>query len=392
MRWRGRAQRAFHQPTSAEHHRQVARRAARCGSARPSLARRPAARRSASGRARMAIGSADRRPQRIAPADPSHIGRSRRRRCRRPRGRDVAVDTPTKCGADVGARRQRRPRATPRARRALASVSCVVKVFDTTTNRVVARVEPASARSRCSGSTLETKRTPGTVAGAPARAQRVADQARPEVGAADADVHDVADRRAGGAEARGRRGASSASAAMRALRRADRRASRRCRRPRPACRLLAQRRVQRRPALGQVDLLAGEQRGDPRRQARRRRRARSSAASDLGVIRSFDEVDAASRPTSTGKRVERARGSRRRARASVVARERRAGLRRLGRAFGRVMALGAPEGCVPRRGRMRCSIIDWGARAKSLQSTRLVAVRHRSSRRLGSPSIPGSPP
>src|SRR6266542_3274743 len=42
---------------------------------------------------------------------------------------------------------------------ALASVSCVVNVFDVTTNSVVAGSSCASARDRCSGSTFDTNAT-----------------------------------------------------------------------------------------------------------------------------------------------------------------------------------------------------------------------------------------
>ena len=46
-----------------------------------------------------------------------------------------------------------------RALVALASVSCVVNVFDTTTKSVVAGSRPDNARVRCSGSTFETNAT-----------------------------------------------------------------------------------------------------------------------------------------------------------------------------------------------------------------------------------------
>ncbi len=97
------------------------------------------------------------------------------------------------------------------------------------------------------------------------RAQRVADEARPEVRAADADVHDVADREPGGAEATpfAQRVGQGEHAGL-------------CRPDRGnhvlavdqdrGVVLLAQRHVQRRPALRLVDALPGEERGDPRRQ------------------------------------------------------------------------------------------------------------------------------
>jgi hypothetical protein len=95
--------------------------------------------------------------------------------------------------------------------------------------------------------------------------QRVADQPRAEVGAADADVHHVADRPPGGARA--------PSVAQCAGERGDARLSGADRRQHVAAIdvdrsvvLLAQRHVQRRSPLGLVDLLAGKERGNPGRQ------------------------------------------------------------------------------------------------------------------------------
>ena len=92
-------------------------------------------------------GEAHRRPHREAPADPV------------PHRQDLAR---AECLGGFGVRgdRRRRPwRPSWRARSALAIVSCVVKVFETTTNSVLAGSAPSSARSRSRGSTLAAKRT-----------------------------------------------------------------------------------------------------------------------------------------------------------------------------------------------------------------------------------------
>ena len=152
---------------------------------------------------------------------------------------------------------------------ALASVSSVANDFDVTMNSVVAGSSGSSARVRCSGSTLATnatstpdvygpkrRRVPG--GGASAAQTRSGPRSEPP-------MPRLTTARIG----RPRRADAQPAADLRRerlhphLRRADvgddvapvdeeRRVARR-----------AQRRVQRRPALGLVDLLAGEKRGDP---------------------------------------------------------------------------------------------------------------------------------
>ena len=94
---------------------------------------------------------------------------------------------------------RRRPSAQParsqaRAASALARVSWVVKVLETTTTRVGRGVEPGQRLGELGRSTLATKRR--SICGVQ-RPQRLPDQPRAQVRAADADVDDGAERLAG---------------------------------------------------------------------------------------------------------------------------------------------------------------------------------------------------
>ena len=113
--------------------------------------------------------------------------------------------------------------------------------------------------------------------------------------------------------------------------------------------LLAQRHVQRRPALALVDLLAGEQRRDPRRQPGGVGLAQQRG-DDLFRQPLLRQVDEPAVPATT-RRCRTAPDRRRRDRRAWLRARRRAGIRGVGRAFWAwVMALGAPERGVPPAG------------------------------------------
>ena len=88
--------------------------------------------------------------------------------------------------------------------RALVIVSSVVKVFEETTKSVSAGSRSRVASAKSVPSTLETKRKRHLAAAEVA--QRLVGHHRAEVGAADADVDDVADRLAGVARSTRRSG------------------------------------------------------------------------------------------------------------------------------------------------------------------------------------------
>ncbi len=94
------------------------------------------------------------------------------------------------------------------------------------------------------------------------RRERIADEPRPEIGAADADVDDVRERFAARAAAPSRPHVVDERAHS-VLRGANERDHVGAVDDERGVVLLAQRRVQCRAALGQVDLLAGEKSGDP---------------------------------------------------------------------------------------------------------------------------------
>ena len=164
---------------------------------------------------------------------------------------------------------RRRPglQATSRARVwALVIVSSVVKVFDETMNSVSAGSRSRVASAKSVPSTFETKRN--VIVAVAVVPQRLVGHHRPEVGAADADVDDVADALAGVALPCRRCARGSANSAILSSTACtcghdvlavddDRRVLRR-----------AQRHVQHRAVLGDVDLLAAEHRVDPLAQAR----------------------------------------------------------------------------------------------------------------------------
>ena len=106
------------------------------------------------------------------------------------------VLTATKCSATAPSPRASTSHA--RAVRALVSVSIVVNVFEETTNSVSAGSRSATASVIAAPSTLDTKRH--VRSGLGERPQRPVGHRRAEIGAADADVDDGADRPAGGAE------------------------------------------------------------------------------------------------------------------------------------------------------------------------------------------------
>ena len=139
---------------------------------------------------------ADRRIHRVAAADPvpepEHVGgvdaelRPPSRRWSRPRR--SAWRRPS--------RRRPVPAATSaRAVCALVIVSSVVKVFEETMNSVSAASRSRIASAKSVPSTLETKRN--VMLAVAVVLQRLVGHHRPEVGAADADVDDVADALAG---------------------------------------------------------------------------------------------------------------------------------------------------------------------------------------------------
>ena len=101
---------------------------------------------------------ADRRPQRVAAADPvpepEHVGGVDAELARPPprwsRGRRSASRPPPR-------RRRAVQQPVARASRALVIVSCVVKVLEATMNSVRSGSSPRSVSARCVPSTLETK-------------------------------------------------------------------------------------------------------------------------------------------------------------------------------------------------------------------------------------------
>ena len=80
------------------------------------------------------------------------------------------AETPTKCAPSPAPGSERASQL--RAAVALASVSCVVNVFEMTTNAVDAGSSGASARAIASGSTLDTNDTRTGGASVPARASQ----------------------------------------------------------------------------------------------------------------------------------------------------------------------------------------------------------------------------
>ena len=172
---------------------------------------------------------------------------------------------PRRSASPPPSRRRRGLRATSRARCcALVIVSSVVKVFDETMNSVSAGSRSRVASAKSVPSTLETKRN--VMRAVAVVLQRLVGHHRPEVGAADADVDDVADALAGVALPRA--AADAVGEVGHPVEHRvdvghdvlavddDRRASRR-----------AQRDVQHGAVLGDVDLLAAEHRVDARAQA-----------------------------------------------------------------------------------------------------------------------------
>ena len=139
---------------------------------------------------------ADRRVHRVAPADPvpepEHVGgvdAELRRPCRRSSRRRRSAWPPP-------SRRRPGPRAaSARALWALVIVSSVVKVFDETMNSVSAGSRSRVASTKSVPSTLETKRN--VMRAVAVVLERLVGHHRAEVGAADADVDDVADALAG---------------------------------------------------------------------------------------------------------------------------------------------------------------------------------------------------
>ena len=107
------------------------------------------------------------------------------------------VEMATKCFA-IAASSCARARNHSRAERALAIVSCVVKVFDATVKSVVAGWSDRSVSARCAPSTFDTKcvRGPSCVYGVSA----LRHHRRTQIRSADADVDDVGDAEAGVAE------------------------------------------------------------------------------------------------------------------------------------------------------------------------------------------------
>ena len=137
----------------------------------------------------------DRRAHRVAPADPvpeaEHV---RRCRCRTPR--PPPRSSRRRRSAARPRRRSRAPAsAQARALRALVIVSSVVNVFEETTNSVSAGSRSRVASAKSVPSTLETNRNVRSRRAVVA--QRLVRHHRPQVGPADPDVDDVADRPAG---------------------------------------------------------------------------------------------------------------------------------------------------------------------------------------------------
>ena len=164
-------------------------------------------------------------------------------------------------------------------------VSSVVNVFDETMNSVSAGSRSRVASTKSVPSTFETKRN--VIAAVAVVPQRLVRHHRPEIGAADADVDDVANPLAGvalpraAADAVGEVGHLVEHGVH--LRHDvlavddDRRALRR-----------AQRHVQHGPILGDVDLLAAEHGVDPRPQAALVRQLQRAACSVSSVMRFFE--------------------------------------------------------------------------------------------------------
>ena len=108
--------------------------------------------------------------------------------------RSALVDTATKCLA-IAASSPSASTTHARAESALVSVSSVPKVFDETMNSVSSASRSRVASTKSVESTFETKRK--VRSRSRVVAQRLVGHHRAEVGAADADVDDVADRLAG---------------------------------------------------------------------------------------------------------------------------------------------------------------------------------------------------
>ena len=128
---------------------------------------------------------ADRRPQRIAAADPvphrqDAFGRDRRTPARRARRSRVTANRRVSC------RPASRAGCAP-----LSSVSCVPKVFDIRIAAVRAGSSPAQHALR--GGAVDVGEEMHAEATRRRTAQRVDHQPRPEVGTADADADDVGD-------------------------------------------------------------------------------------------------------------------------------------------------------------------------------------------------------
>ena len=140
----------------AEHDRQRSVRAAPCGNARPSRARRRASARNdrsrpparSAGRSTTTANSGRQPSPRTRTCSPA--------RCRTSRTSLSLVEIATKCFA-TAASSLARARNHSRADRALVIVSCVVKVFDATVNSVVAGCSVRSVSARCAPSTFDTK-------------------------------------------------------------------------------------------------------------------------------------------------------------------------------------------------------------------------------------------
>ncbi len=125
------------------------------------------------------------------------VGRDARRSAWRPRPR----------------RRRGRPATSRAPMRALVIVSSVVNVFEETMKSVSAGSRSRVASTKSVPSTLETKRKRQVAVGVVA--QRLVGHHRAEVGAADADVDDVADRLAGVAAPLARSGPARRTRAIR---------------------------------------------------------------------------------------------------------------------------------------------------------------------------------
>ncbi len=134
------------------------------------------------------------------------------------------VDTATKCLATAASSSPNASSSHARAARAFVSVSRVVNVFDEMMNSVSAASRPRNASTRSAPSTFETNRN--CISARLYGAQRVIGHRGPEVAAADADVHDVADRPTGVTDAGFRRGSNRRTPTSVAARLAPRRRGR----------------------------------------------------------------------------------------------------------------------------------------------------------------------